>query len=736
MNRMLKFIHKKTGTILNMSILLALILFVGFLYGTLYENYCGDILSRELTRLLTIARSNATYMQFYYQDLHEDCRAFLEDNEFSMLLASGSQGAQEEIRGDLNRFFSLHSDDYLYAAVMDGGGEILCSAGIEQESIPPEILSMPFGNGVYERGFWMDADTYAFAYCSRIYQERELVGALIGVLDFSAVARRLFRYVRIGKKGNLSVCDAEGIVLLHSDKQMLGKKIYAGGARDDAQTEEDVLYIEEALAKKERGKAVFSVEESGKTEQMLMAFSRANIAPSYYMVVATLPYSEAISGIQSTVRQAVATFVLLMSVLILLLLLLFYQFRRYALNQAEQRHLTELNHMLLDMKNRQDQLHQKENLQAVGVFASGIAHEFSNLLTPIMAYCEMLMLEYHTNARLYESLFEIYQSASSSRALARQLLSFSRSSKPGEGVQTPLSVNELLKNCVRSMDIQVSGNIRIDMQLPEDALFVMGNPSMLQQAVNNLLVNACQSMENGGTLTVRCERVPAQEMVQTASADDLPFIGDGVKITIEDTGTGMDPQTMEQIFKPFFTTKKNTTGTGLGLMIVQNVINRHDGFIDVASEPGKGSRFIVVLPECIRVERGREETQQSRILLCHAPKSGNMPLYRRLQEEGEPILFCTDPLEAIRSFTAHPDSYSLLVTEYALDHFSGIALSRTFRRLDASFPVILMTSLIHPDEMVFDPVSAPNEVVLNSVTYAQFRASISKWKKRMGGRPA
>lgn len=284
MNRMLKFIHKKTGTILNMSILLALILFVGFLYGTLYENYCGDILSRELTRLLTIARSNATYMQFYYQDLHEDCRAFLEDNEFSTLLASGSQGAQEEIRGDLNRFFSLHSDDYLYAAVMDGGGEILCSAGIEQESIPPEILSMPFGNGVYERGFWMDADTYAFAYCSRIYQERELVGALIGVLDFSAVARRLFRYVRIGKKGNLSVCDAEGIVLLHSDKQMLGKKIYAGGARDDAQTEEDVLYIEEALAKKERGKAVFSVEESGKTEQMLMAFSRANIAPSYYMV--------------------------------------------------------------------------------------------------------------------------------------------------------------------------------------------------------------------------------------------------------------------------------------------------------------------------------------------------------------------------------------------------------------------------------------------------------------------
>lgn len=736
MNRMLKFIHKKTGTILNMSILLALILFVGFLYGTLYENYCGDILSRELTRLLTIARSNATYMQFYYQDLHEDCRAFLEDNEFSTLLASGSQGAQEEIRGDLNRFFSLHSDDYLYAAVMDGGGEILCSAGIEQESIPPEILSMPFGNGVYERGFWMDADTYAFAYCSRIYQERELVGALIGVLDFSAVARRLFRYVRIGKKGNLSVCDAEGIVLLHSDKQMLGKKIYAGGARDDAQTEEDVLYIEEALAKKERGKAVFSVEESGKTEQMLMAFSRANIAPSYYMVVATLPYSEAISGIQSTVRQAVATFVLLMSVLILLLLLLFYQFRRYALNQAEQRHLTELNHMLLDMKNRQDQLHQKENLQAVGVFASGIAHEFSNLLTPIMAYCEMLMLEYHTNARLYESLFEIYQSASSSRALARQLLSFSRSSKPGGGGQIPPVRERTAEKLCTQHGYPGFRQHPHRHAIARRRAFCHGKSVDAatggQQSSGSTPASPWKTAARSPCAAKGCprrkwfKRLPRRSSVYRRR----------VKITIEDTGTGMDPQTMEQIFKPFFTTKKNTTGTGLGLMIVQNVINRHDGFIDVASEPGKGSRFIVVLPECIRVERGREETQQSRILLCHAPKSGNMPLYRRLQEEGEPILFCTDPLEAIRSFTAHPDSYSLLVTEYALDHFSGIALSRTFRRLDASFPVILMTSLIHPDEMVFDPVSAPNEVVLNSVTYAQFRASISKWKKRMGGRPA
>ena len=701
--------------------LLFAILMTTLLFSSLYENYCGELLNQELKRMLTIARANATYMQSYYQELQDGYRAFVEDCVLLDLLADGNGSLC--LQEDLSRFFSRNEADYLYAAVLNAQGDVLCEE--KKYGFTPPITP----DGIKEdtcpqRGFWFVEDSYALTYQMNIYQDRTLLGSFIGMIDFSAITERLFRYVRLGDGGYLSVCDENGTFIVHPDKDMLGQSMYAKAVQDDAGGQ--LAYVRESFLQKERGKAIFQSAAQYGEQQILLAFCRAHIAPSHFIVTAMMPYAETIKGIQQTKNQAIAALLLLIAWILLLLWVIFRQMRARALDQAEQRHLCELNDILLDLQSRQNQLHQKENLQAIGVFTSGIAHELSNLLTPIQAYCEMLMLQHHENEALYDSLLEIHRSATASSALAKQLLSFARSSKPNEAIRIPIDINAFLQGCIRSIRIHAVNQIEIDLRLTQTPLYIMGNQSMLHQAVSNLLINACQSMPGGGALTVCCEAICAQDLLNMCSDKQLPFIGNGVMITIRDTGCGMAPEMIQQIFKPFFSTRKDTTGTGLGLMIVQNIINQHDGLITVSSQLGKGSQFCVVLPQLVSAQEEEACGSEREILIVHARHSANLHLYHHLREDGYRLCMLDDPLEAASRFAAQPARYSLLIAEYCLESFSGISLSRTFHRIVPGFPVLLMTSLIHPSDMVFDSVSAPSDVLLTSIEYAEFRCRVAE----------
>lgn len=726
MDKPYQAVSPKLSHAVKTALLLLAIVVTLFLFSSLYENYCGELLNQELKRMLTIARANATYMQSYFEELQDGCRAFIDDSGLPDSLARGAGATLLE--EDLSRFLARCGEDYLYAAIWDAQGQLLCDRGNERASAFLSPSALLDEDAAYHRSFWLSEDTYALAFWSRIYQDRTLVGVFAGVLDFSTISKRLFRSVRIGDGGSLSVCDGDGVILVHPDSAMLGSAIYDGA------TDEQIRYVQQSFDQKERGKAILSAALPDGRQQILLAFCRTHVFSSHYIVTALLPYSEAVRSIQTTKNRVLVTFFLLMTLIVMLLLIVMRQMREHTLIEAEQRHLSELNAILLDLQSRQSHLHQKENLQAIGVFTSGIAHEFSNLLVPIQAYCEMLMLRYHENAELYEPLLEIYQAAVSSGALAKQLLSFSRSSKPQEAIRVPIDTNAFLTNCIRSVRVRASHQLAIDLHLPKEPLYLLGNQSMLHQAVNNLLINACQSMKDTGTLTVSCEKVPYQEILRASAGRECPFIGDGVMITISDTGCGMTPETLEQIFQPFFSRRKDGSGTGLGLMIVQNILNQHDGLIDVASRPGEGTTFRIILPEYVNA--GEETAPAERaIFIVHAKASANLPLYRRLLGDGYPVQMTTEPLEAVRRFTAHPSSCRLLITEYRLESFSGIALSRTFHRIAPHFPVMLMTGLIHPSEMMFDPISAPNAVLLTSIAYEEFRAKVDELSPDNGGTP-
>lgn len=702
----------------GMILLLAIVISV---FTSLYDDYCGTLLDQKLKHLLLISRANASVMQTQYEKLFNDCRLWIEDRRVAELMED--EPSSVELEADLDRFLSRNTEGhYLYACLVAADGQILCSQDRGLNNLarlpvsPSEFALRPGSDSL---GFWLTNQTYCLLYAKRIYADNRLVGAFVGLLDFSSIANQLFRHVRISEGGYLSVMDEKGVYLLHPNAEMLGHSIY--GYITDA---DDAQNLFSFFKLKERGKAVLAwADDTHEDEQYLLTFCHANLGISRFIVSAALPYSEVISAVRETVSRAILTFFLFAALLVLLLGVLFFKIRESALMRAEQRHLAQMNDMLLDIQNRQTQLHQKENLQALGLFTSNFAHEFSNLLTPILANCELLMLLHHDEPELYASLEDIYSSATASRALAKQLLSFARSSKASDVALIPIDVNSTLRSLIKMLHLQANGHINTVYDLSETPLYIMGNPSMLHQALGNLCINACQAMKNGGTLTIRCKKVEANALLDIPEfSASMPFIGDGIVLSIEDTGCGMDDKTVGQIFDPFYTQKKN--GTGLGLMIVRNIINQHNGLITVSSRVGEGSCFTIILPATDGRVFSGERSSQKNLMIVHAVHSPNLSMYHRLQADGYQIFSFTDPLEAIKAFSLEPEHYSLLITEYNLESFNGISLCRTFHRMDSLLPVILMTQLVHSGQMIFDPDSAPDVVLLNSAGYTALSESL------------
>ena len=206
----------------GMILLLAIVISV---FTSLYDDYCGTLLDQKLKHLLLISRANASVMQTQYEKLFNDCRLWIEDRRVAELMED--EPSSVELEADLDRFLSRNTEGhYLYACLVAADGQILCSQDRGLNNLarlpvsPSEFALRPGSDSL---GFWLTDQTYCLLYAKRIYADNRLVGAFVGLLDFSSIANQLFRHVRISEGGYLSVMDEKGVYLLHPNgKEVLG----------------------------------------------------------------------------------------------------------------------------------------------------------------------------------------------------------------------------------------------------------------------------------------------------------------------------------------------------------------------------------------------------------------------------------------------------------------------------------------------------------------------------------
>ena len=240
-------------------------------------------------------------------------------------------------------------------------------------------------------------------------------------------------------------------------------------------------------------------------------------------------------------------------------------------------------------KKMEAQLLQAQKMEAIGTLAGGIAHDFNNLLMGMQGYTSLMLMDIEHTYPHYKRLKGIEEQVQSGAELTRQLLGFARG---GKYEVKPININELIKK-TSNMFGRTKKEIKIHRKYQKDIWTVEVDQGQIEQVLLNLYVNAWHAMSEGGELFLKTENFTLDEnYVKPFKIEP----GNYVKISITDTGVGMDKQTKERIFEPFFTTKEMGRGTGLGLASVYGIIKNHDGFINVYSEKGEGTTFTIYLP--------------------------------------------------------------------------------------------------------------------------------------------
>jgi PAS domain S-box-containing protein len=339
------------------------------------------------------------------------------------------------------------------------------------------------------------------------------------------------------------------------------------------------------------------------------------------------------------------------------------------------------------------QLRRSQKLETIGTLAGGIAHDFNNILTPIMGYADMALTSLPPSNPLVDDLGQILKGAIRAKELVEQILTFSRQL---ETERKPLNLHLIVKEAIKLLRPSIPATIDIRQRIDASCDKVMADAAQMHQVIVNLCTNAYQAMEdNGGTLTVELKQVSVD--AATSKIHSNLKEAEYVRLTVHDTGPGMNERTMERIFEPFFTTKAVNKGTGMGLSVVHGIIRKHGGDIIVYSEPGKGSAFHVYLPT-VKAELEIEKKISTVIpggnefiLIVDDERAVANVLMKMLQRLGYTVDVYNSSIEALKVIRRQADKYDLMISDLTMPDMTGLELAQQLQKIRADMPVILMT---------------------------------------------
>lgn len=343
-------------------------------------------------------------------------------------------------------------------------------------------------------------------------------------------------------------------------------------------------------------------------------------------------------------------------------------------------------------KRLEEQLRQAQKMESIGQLAGGIAHDFNNLLGGIMGFAELLQDSLQDDPSLLTCTQEIIDTSQRAADLVSQLLAFSRRSTTN---MERLSVHEIVDKAVKLLEHSIDRRIVIERTLEANPDEVMGDATLLQNAVLNLAVNARDAMPDGGVLTFKTSLITLNRdfcLVQNPGV--CP--GNYLELSVIDTGVGMDESVQRQVFEPFFTTKAVGKGTGLGLAAVYGIIKEHRGTIALESQPNQGSRFTLYLPLATTESPIKSEPRHvagrhgdKDILLVDDEVALRKIGGRILRELGYEVTTATNGKEAIEIYTARGHQIDLVLLDMVMPIMNGEETIRKLRELDPQVRILV-----------------------------------------------
>jgi len=348
---------------------------------------------------------------------------------------------------------------------------------------------------------------------------------------------------------------------------------------------------------------------------------------------------------------------------------------------------------ITDRRHLEEQFHQAQKMEAIGRLAGGVAHDFNNLLTVVLSSCDFLLADLVDGDPRRSEVVEIRRAGERAAGLTRQLLAYSRKQVLQPAV---LDLNSVVRNTEQLLRRLIGEDVELTTQYAPALGTVRADPGQVEQVVANLAVNARDAMPQGGRLTIETANV---ELEATETREhSIVAKGRYIRLSVRDTGIGMDAETLSHLFEPFFTTKEVGKGTGLGLATVYGIVKQSGGHIEVSSERGLGTSFDVFLPctgdaveDVAAIDTVEPRSGTETALLVEDEAAVRALGRRMLERRGYRVLEAASGAEALRHVDNHPDPIHLLITDVVMPGMSGRELARRLGDLRPGIKVLYLS---------------------------------------------
>nr|WP_320192882.1 ATP-binding protein [uncultured Desulfobacter sp.] len=347
---------------------------------------------------------------------------------------------------------------------------------------------------------------------------------------------------------------------------------------------------------------------------------------------------------------------------------------------------------ITDYKKMAEQLKQAQKMEAIGTLAGGIAHDFNNILSGILGYSQLAHENLKNPEKTNEYIEQIIKGSQRAADLTKQILTFSRQ---GEYKKQPFAIYLEVTDALKLLRSSIPSTIEIKSKL-DSKKKVLADPIEIHQVIMNLCTNAYHAMrQTGGCLTVSLTDVEFSG--SKFFKGKKVAVGEYIDLEVSDTGSGMDKKTLERVFEPYFTTKEKGDGTGMGLALADAIVEKHDGFYDVKSEPGKGTTFHLYFPivkgseEKInqKIEKNSQLSGNEKIMVVDDEESITTIYKALLENFGYQVKTFGNAVDALEIFKTDPDKFDLIITDMTMPGFTGDKFALEIFKIKPDLPVIL-----------------------------------------------
>jgi len=591
--------RKYTGVFICCAMAAVLIIFCFLAFG-IWNDYKDAIINNQKKQMLLTTQSMGENLKVFIEGYQADLNTIYDIEEENYIKTGNRDWS---IIGD---YVSNHNRFVYDVIVEDKRGDMIKSMKgygvVKTYSVTPISQSEQFLQCKLENG-----DLY-------LVLKRNIpdVGSISIIINERNYYKSLVSKIRLGTNGYVVIKDSTGIILAHPQEQQWGINVISG--RKEMFPGVNLTSLEQMIDKQNRGEEGVSeyysywwVDPGVPEVKKISAYSPVQIGEGFLVISAVIDYNDIYIPVAAGFFKLGLVFFCAMAI-VLGLVIYIGDLRVQKKKDTEQiTYLLELNKILEEIHQSEEIIAHQQRLQIMGTMTGGIAHEFNNLLTPIMGYAELLMLDLSEQSEHYENASEIYDASAKAKEIIQQISSLSR--KNMETAFKNLNGEKVLKRAIKMVSSVCPSNIHLKESITLNEEGFLGNETQMNQVILNICVNAIHAIgHREGTICISCRTADREELAQY-KISTLPEGWDHyIRIDVEDDGEGMSEEVLNQIFDPFFTTKKNGKGTGLGLALVEQIIHSHKGYVFAESILGKGSIFHLYLP--LNEQKEREEQIQ------------------------------------------------------------------------------------------------------------------------------